>query len=115
MIVSIGQFQLQKRKLLPDFLKLSKQIHQEALCSNGNITAELNNEGIAFFYAFTHWDNLESMLAFVHSGTHQKALSQMETLCKQASFLYFESSKSVLFSDAKKELETNKNTRILKF
>ena len=113
MIVSIGQFQLKKRSLLPKFLLLSKQVYLQALESKGNINAELKNEGIKYFYSFTHWDNMEDMKNFVHTNFHLQALKETEKLCKKACFIYYESDEFVNFENAKAELKNNSNTRFI--
>lgn len=115
MIVSIGLFVLKQRNLLPEFLAISKEIHQQALDSNGNLKAELDNEGIASFYSFTHWDNKENMLAFVHSKKHVAILKDTERLCKKAQFLHYEANNFVDIETAKQELDTHPKVRTLEF
>ena len=115
MIVAIGQFQLKKRSLLPKFLILSKKIQKQALNSKGNIKTELNNEGIKYFYAFTYWESMDTMKDFVHTDFHLQALKETENVCKEASFLYYESDTIITIDEAKIELKNNTNTRVLKY
>lgn len=115
MIVAIGQFQLKKRNLLPQFLTLSKKIKQQALKSKGNIKTELNNEGIKYFYAFTYWETIDEMKYFVHTDFHLHALKEAENLCKKASFLYYESNTTLTIEQAKIELKNNHNTRVINY
>lgn len=111
MIISIGLFKLKKRSLLPEFLTLSKLVFKQALDSKGNLKSELDNEGISCFYSLTHWDSIESMKSFVHSKHHADALKNTQVLCKEASFLYFESDDFFDKIKAKSELKKNSKTR----
>ncbi len=115
MIVSIGEFQLKRRNLLPRFLQLSKEIYQQALQSKGNIKAELDNEGIVSFYSFTHWETIEDMLSFVHSKKHGEILKETKNLCNKATFLQFESKEFVSISDAKKEFKNHPNVKTINY
>ncbi|NJB82640.1 hypothetical protein [Wenyingzhuangia aestuarii] len=111
MLVSIGQFQLKKRSLLPEFLMLSKTIYKQSKKSKGNLKSELNNEGIQVFYSFTHWESMQDMLQFVHSDAHGKALEETERLCKEVSFLHYETTEFVDLKTAQQELKNNSTTR----
>lgn len=115
MIVAIGSFRLKKRSLLPQFLKLSKKIYQQALVSKGNLACELDNEGIQVFYSFTHWNNLENMQNFVHQGFHETALKETEYLCASMSFLYYDSDSLVDLATAKMALANSSKTRTTNF
>lgn len=115
MIVSIGQFNLKKRALLPEFLKLSKVIYQESLDSKGNLKSELNNEGIKVFYSYTYWKSLEDMIAFVHSKQHKKALLDTERLCSEVRFLKYETHDFEDIDIAKRKLTNSKSTKVIKY
>ncbi|MEN8765023.1 MAG: hypothetical protein ACN4EF_06975 [Wenyingzhuangia sp.] len=115
MIVSIGEFTLKKRALLPEFLKLSKQIHLESQQSKGNIDSELSNVGIQVFYSFTHWETKEDMIDFVHGNTHAIALKETIKLCKTASFLHFETENPIDLTTAKAQLKNSELTRVMTF
>ncbi|MGY5353741.1 hypothetical protein [Wenyingzhuangia sp. IMCC45467] len=114
-IVSIGEFKLKKLTLLPEFLKLSKQIYNQAQKSKGNLKSQLHNKGIKTFYSFTHWENKDDMLIFVHSGFHGKALQETQRLCKEVSFLHYEFNELVDLKTAIKELKSSDETRVMKF
>lgn len=115
MIVSIGEFKLKKLTLLPEFLKLSKQIYNQAQNSKGNLKTQLDNKGIKTFYSFTHWDSMEDMLAFVHADFHGNALKETERLCKEVSFLHYETDEFVDLTSAKEALKKNSQTRVIKY
>ncbi len=115
MIVSIGQFYLKQRNLLPEFLQLSKAIHQEALDSFGNLKSELNNEGIAIFYSYTYWNHTEDVMHFVQSKTHGKILKDTERLCSKACFLRYETDSFEAIEVAKAKLTNSPNTRVFHF
>ena len=115
MIVSIGQFKLKKLTLLPEFLKLSKQIYNQAQNSKGNLKSQLHNEGIKTFYSFTHWESMEDMLTFVYADFHGKALQETQRLCKEVSFLHYETDEFVDLKTAIKELKSSDETRVVKY
>ncbi|GGF70017.1 hypothetical protein [Wenyingzhuangia marina] len=115
MIVSIGEFKLKKLTLLPEFLKLSKQIYKQSQNSKGNIKSQLHNQGIKTFYSFTHWENMEDMLTFVHADFHGKALQETQRLCKEVSFLHYETDDLVDLKMAIKELKNSSGTRVIKY
>lgn len=115
MLVSIGEFKLKKLTLLPEFVRLSNKIHKQAKESKGNISSKLNNEGIKVFYSFTHWETKEDMLAFMHADHHGVALKETTRLCKEASFLHYETEVAVDIKIAKQQLKNSDETRVLKF
>lgn len=115
MIVSIGEFKLKKLTLLPEFLKLSKQIYKQSQNSKGNLKSQLHNEGIKTFYSFTHWENMEDMLTFIHADFHGKALKETQRLCKEVSFLHYEANDLVDLKEAIKKLKSSNETRVISY
>lgn len=115
MIVSIGEFKIKKLTLLPEFLKLSKKIYSQSQNSKGNISSELNNNGIKVFYSFTHWNTMEDMLEFVHKEHHETAIKETARLCKEVSFLHYETEKTISLQIAKEQLKSSELTRVMKF
>ena len=91
MILAIGEFQLQKLTKLPEFIKLSKIINQEAKEALGNLHVELHNEGRKTFFSYTAWDSLENMQQFVISNTHKLAMEKTNELASSTKFHHFNS------------------------
>lgn len=93
MIVSIGEFHIKKLTLLPEFIKISKLIYEEAKKSKGNQYTEIKNKGMKTFYSFTVWDSMENMRTFVHTNTHKEALKLSEKFAKEFTICHYEASK----------------------
>jgi len=112
MIISLGKFQLNKLTKLFTFLKLSKQIEQQALAAEGIIKVKLLGGNLRNFYVLTVWEDSESMMKFSRSGKHLEAVKKSKELSKEIRLLHYESDTIPSDKEAKIQLEKNPKTRI---
>jgi heme-degrading monooxygenase HmoA len=113
MIISVGYFKLSKLAKLYSFLRLSKQIEQEALAAEGNIKVKLMGGNLSSFYVLTVWDSTENMMKFSRSGKHLEAIRKSKELSKEIRLLHYDSDAIPSDKEAKLMLQNNPKTRIL--
>ena len=115
MIISVGQFKLAKLARLFSFLKMSKQIEQEALKSQGNISVTLSGGSFRKFLVVSVWEDEETMKKFARDGMHKIAMQKSKAMASEIQLLYYEAELVPSIKEAAEILSAHENTRVLTF
>lgn len=105
MIISITELELKSIWKLFKTIQLSSQCIKYCKNDADNIDVQVNSKGWRYHRTLTVWKDKESMMKFVRSDVHAKAMKATPKLSKNVKVVHYESDEIPTWEQAIKRLE----------